>query len=168
MDISNPNENSFIMFQDDQNWKKYSKQTRFRLARQSLDHIELNDDILSDVFYSKENFALINKQLILTVYKRSNKQYLVGPQRIDDLTLAMRWVWNEYARHLAYDITEQIRELNGIVVKVLLPDIITNVEQKIGYLKDISNPRVPLALPQNVNISNKTLRSMTDVLFGNK
>jgi hypothetical protein len=166
MDISNPNENSFLMFQSDQNWNKHTKQTRHRLLRQSKEHIEQNDDLLSDSFFSKDNFDIINKQLILSVYKKSNRQYLCGPQRNDDMTLAMRWVWNEYSRHLPYNITEQIRELNKIVVKIIMPDIITGIEQRVDYLKDIENPLDPIPLPQNVNISNKTLRPMTDVLHG--
>jgi len=163
MNISNPNENAFLLFKNEKNWKKFSNQMRQKLAREPLTYVDNDNDILSDVFFSKENYDLINKELILNVYKKSRKRYLIGPQRIDDMTVVMRWVWNEYSRHLPYDIPQQIKELNSIVVKTILPDIITEFEQRIGYLKDIENPLDPIPLPKNTSISNKTLRSTSNV-----
>lgn len=166
MDTNRPAENSFLLFQNDDNWKTFSKHIRRRLVRESTAHIDDENDILSEAFFSKDNYDLINKQLIMAVYRKSNKKYLIGVQRYDDMTLVMRWVWNEYGKHLPYDITQQIRELNNIVIKTLLPDIITAFEQRIGYLRDIENPIDPIALPKNANISDKTLRSTSDVFHG--
>ncbi len=145
---------NFLLFQNDENWNNYSSQIRNKLLKEPID----SDNLLSNVFFSKENFDLINKQIIITVFKKSNKEYLVGNQRYDHLTLVMRFVLNEYGRHLPYDIDKQIKELNTLVVDNVVPDIITNVEQRINYLDEISKPITPIALPVNVNYNNKTLK----------
>ncbi len=112
---------------------------------------------LEENFFSDENIDLINKQLILTVYNKSNKQYKIAPQKKESLIIVMRYVFLEHARHLPYDIVRQIQELNCRVVGEILPSVITNVEQTIGYLDEISNPRKLLPLPINVNHNNKNL-----------
>jgi hypothetical protein len=61
----------------------------------------------------------------------------------------MRYVFIEYAKNLPYDLKKQITELNCIMVGIMLPDIITNFEQKIGYLKYIENRAPLLDLPKS-------------------
>ena len=76
----------------------------------------------------------------------------------------MRYVFIEYARHLPYNISNQIIELNNKVVNEILPNILTNINQKLNYLNEISAPRELIPLPTNVTKS-KTLKSITKTLF---
>ena len=79
----------------------------------------------------------------------------------------MRYVFLEFAKHLPYDIMGQIKDLNCMVVSEILPNIITNVNQRIDYLKEIENPRKILELPKNVSSkNNRTLASTSSILFG--
>ena len=50
-------------------------------------------------------------------------------------------------------------------IKNILPsaNIITNLEQHIGYLKDIEKIREPLPLPQNTKNANRMLRTLPSV-----
>ena len=112
---------------------------------------------LEDNFFSDENIELINKQLILTVYNKSNQKYKISLQKKESLIIVMRYVFLEHARHLPYDIVRQIQELNCRVVGEILPSVMTNVEQTIDYLDEISNPRKLLPLPINVHHNNKNL-----------
>jgi len=115
-------------------------------------------------FFSDENMDIINKQLILTVYKKSNKLYKINKQPSESLLIVMRYVFLEYARHLPYNITQQIRELNNVVIDEILPNIFTNITQKIEYLKTINGERQILELPVNVNHS-KILPSISNIFF---
>lgn len=119
-------------------------------------------------FFSDENIDIINKQLILTVYKKSNKLYKINKQPSESLLIVMRYVFLEYARHLPYNITQQIRELNNTVIDEILPNVFTNISQKIEYLntinRNINGNRKLLDLPINVNNS-KTLPSISNIFF---
>jgi len=102
---------------------------------------------LENTFFSNENLDLINKQLIISVFKHTNGQYKIAPQSNQSLVIILRYVFIEYARHLPYNIQEQIRELNNKVVCEILPDIITQITQRTEYLKTINEPRQILSLP---------------------
>ena len=73
----------------------------------------------------------------------------------------MRYTFIEYARHLPYDIIDQIRELNCIVVGQILPNIITQITQRTEYLRIISTPREIIPLPISESTFNKQLKSVT-------
>jgi hypothetical protein len=106
---------------------------------------------LENTFFSDENIALINKQLILTVFKKTKGQYKISNQTTESLTIVMRYVFLEHAKHLPYNILEQIRELNFRVVTEIVPIIITQITQRTEYLKTISEPRGVLPLPINAH-----------------
>jgi len=92
---------------------------------------------LEDIFFSDENIELINKQIVLTLWKKTNNQYKISFQDKNKIIIVMRYVFIENAKHLPYNIKEQIKELNCNVVGEIIPFLITNFEQKLGYLRDI-------------------------------
>jgi len=100
--------------------------------------IRLNEDNitkLSTNFFSDENIDLINKQLLLKVYKESNKTYKIPFQSKNNMLIVMRYVWIQYSKNLDFKIKEQIKELNCIVIGEIYPAVITNIEQYIKYLE---------------------------------
>ncbi len=133
-----------------------SKDMRKQLIKNIVKTTECNFSTVETVFFSDENIDIINKQLILSVWKKSNKQYKIGFQEKNKLIIVMRYVYIEYSKNLPYNIDKQINDLNCIVVGAIVPDIITNFEQKLGYLKDIEKRGDLVPLPQNTN-RNKTL-----------
>jgi hypothetical protein len=135
--------------------KNLMKQSEYYVDRDELSYLE-------KTFFSDENIDLINKQLILSVWKKTNKQYRIGYQDKNKLIVVMRYVLLEYGKYLPFDITGQVKELNCIVIGSIMPDIITNIEQKMGYLRDIEKRQPLLDLPISSS-SNKTLKSMSDI-----
>jgi hypothetical protein len=125
---------------------------------------ECNTPQLSDVFFSDENMDLINKQLIYSVWKHTNGEYKIAKQSKDNLMIVMRYFFIEYARHLPYDIKGQISELNCLVVSNILPNVISNAEQYIGYLRDIGPRQEPVPLPVSTSNRNRDLPSITTIL----
>jgi hypothetical protein len=121
-----------------------------------MDNVNMN--LLKSVFFSDENIELINKQLILNVWKRTKGQYKIGYQDTNKIVIVMQYVYIEYCKNLPFDIKGQIKKLNCMVVNETVPDIITNLEQKIGYLQDIEHRKPLLDLPVNTT-NNNTLPS---------
>jgi hypothetical protein len=120
---------------------------------------------LEETFFSDENISLINKQLIISIYKKSRGQIKISDQSKESLIIVMRYIFLEYARHLPYDIAGQIRELNCQVVGEVLPKIITESTQRIAYLEEINNPRKIVPLPVNVHKGHREVQSVTSI-FG--
>jgi hypothetical protein len=142
---------------------KKSNELRKDLIKNQVRVSEYDISPLEDAFFSDENIDLINKQLILGVYKKTNKQVKIPNQSKEKLIIIMRYIYLEYAKHLPYNITDQIRDLNCQVVGQILPDIITNVNQYINYLEEIKYPRQLIPLPNNVNRYNKQLPPLTSI-----
>ena len=117
-----------------------------------------NMNLLKSVFFSSENVELINKQLILNVWKRTKGLYKIGFQDTNKIIIVMQYIYIEYCKNLPFDIKGQIKKLNCMVVNDIIPDIITNLEQKIGYLQDIEQRKPLLDLPISTT-NNKTLPS---------
>lgn len=119
---------------------------------------------LEKAFFSSENVEIINKKLILTVYKKTNKEFLICPQKEENLIIVMRYVWIEYSRNLPFNIKDQINELNCRVVAEVLPTVVSNANQKIGYIRDISTQPIGPPLPINTKNIQRTLPSISNIL----
>lgn len=122
-----------------------------------------NESLLGRIFFSEENIDILQKQIILTVFKKSNvKIPIQSPER---LLIVMRYVFNVNAKHLPTDYKEQIRELNDILVDTVVPDIITNVELNEEYMKKVNGERVILERP--IHINNKKVTRSYDSFIEN-
>ena len=150
----------FVFFQNSEKSKEYSTMLKKHVLNESAPHANL----LSDVFFSKDNLNMINKGIILTVFKVTKGQYYIGNQSNKHLTIAMRAIYHEHARNLPYNIKGQITELNKHVIKSVVPGIITNLQQYIGYVRDASSIPDPLDRPLNVNNLDRTLPSVSNIL----
>lgn len=133
------------------NDNKQANKLRHEIIKNQVRINECEQGDLENTFFSDENIGLINKQLILTVFKKTKGQYKISNQTTESLTIVMRYVFLEHAKHLPYNILEQIRELNFRVVTEIVPIIITQITQRTEYLKTISEPRDVLPLPINAH-----------------
>lgn len=143
---------------------KKGKALRNQLIKNELKMSQEEIGALESTFFSPENIDLINKQLILSVYRKTNKKFVICPQKDEDLIIVMRYVFIEYSRNLPYNIDGQIKDLNCTVVGEILPTIISNVDQKVGYLRDISTQPIGPPLPINTKSIERTLPSMDSII----
>lgn len=143
---------------------KKGQALRNQLIKNTLKTSECEINQLEKTFFSKENIDLINKQIIMTVYNKTNNKYLVCPQDENSLIVVMRYIFIEHARHLPYDVKGQIKELNCRVSNEVVPLIITNADQKIGYLRDITTQPVGPPLPVNTKNLERTLPSISNII----
>jgi hypothetical protein len=135
--------------------------SRNELIKNQIRINECEQGDLENTFFSDENISLINKKIILTIYKKTNKQIRIKEQTKESLIVVMRYIFLEYAKHLPYDIAGQIRELDCYVVGEIVPKILTEATQRINYLNEINNPRKLIPLPVNVNKGHRNVQSVT-------
>ena len=154
---TNIEDNSFLLLSAHRN--KYFEEFSKKLNK---DNKNYQGFILEDLFFSESNIEIVQKQLILSIYKNTNRKYLIPFQNYKSILTVMKFIFNDQAKHLPYDITEQIKELNLKVVQELTPMIIKNIDSKLKYLDDINSPPPVNDLPLNVNSAgNKTLPSIS-------
>ena len=144
---------------------KKSNALRNELIKNQVRISECMQGQLEDTFFSDDNIKRINNQLIKAVYENTNGEYKISAQSKQSLIIVMRYVFIENARHLPYDVEGQIKELNCNVVGEILPNVITNITQRVAYLNEIQNPRGLVPLPKSTNIRGKDLPSVSTILF---
>jgi len=114
---------------------------------------------LSDAFFSRSNFDLLQSTIQAEVYKASGaKKYRIDRQDTDELKTVARGLYLQYAKNSPYDIQGQVKELNEMVVKWCYPRILSEVEAYFHYLNDIST--LPVPLPQPIHLSSAGTKSL--------
>lgn len=122
------------------------------------------ESLLSKVFFHPKNVDLIQKQLIMDVFKRTNAEYLIEKQNEEDLQVVMRSIFIQHAIHWPDNIQAQIRELNNLVVDELYPGVLSEIKAYFGYLERAFGPMQVMDRPENVsNAGLKTLPSVTRI-----
>jgi len=106
-----------------------------------------NETQLSKAYFSKENIQIIQNGIRAGVYKKSNKQYTVGPQDCDTLKIIMRSVFLQHAANQPNNIPSQIEELNKIVLDYCIFNVYGEAQSYMKYLHDVSTLAVPMATP---------------------
>jgi hypothetical protein len=106
-----------------------------------------NETILSTVYFSSENIQVIQNGIRAGVYKRSNGQYLIGPQDCDTLKVIMRSIFLQYSANKPGNIKEQVAELNKLVLNFCIQQVYSEAQGYINYINDVSTLVIPLSNP---------------------
>jgi len=159
VDIKNPDTNNLFALYD----KIPANQcATFRNATEGL----WDETQLSKLFFSQENINILQNGIRAGVYHKSNGQYLIGPQDCDSLKIVMRSVYLQYAANQPNNITQQIEELNKIVLNYCVQQVYGEAQGYLKYIDDASTLVVPIAHPVMSNNTDRTLELKT--WFGNK
>lgn len=135
----------------------------YNMSQDSLRGIQ-QESILSKVFFHPKNVDLIQKQIIIEVFRRTNGSYLIEKQDEADLQIVMRSIFLQHAKHIPNNIKEQICELNNLVVNEVIPGIISEIKAYFGYLESVFGSRQIMERPENVsNTGLKYLPSVTRI-----
>ncbi len=116
---------------------------------------------LNHTFFSKANLDIIQNQIRYGVYVNTNKKHIIDRQSDVELEIIMRSIYLQHSPNLPNKIKEQIEYLNGLVVNWCVGTIIPELEQYVGYLKEIEYMPMPIDLP--LNLSSKGSRSLRSV-----
>jgi len=145
---------------------KKSRELRKKIMIRNVNHEnDVSEEYISQHFFSDENIEIINKMLVMNVFNKSKNTIKIPFQPKQDIFIVMQWVYVHYARHLPFKIKEQILELNQKVVTQLAPELMTQAQQHIDYLRDISKPMEPLPPPISAS-RDRTLPSISSIFHG--
>jgi len=117
------------------------------------------------VFFSEKNVKRVQKLIKDEIKIRTNGKIILDEDQDDnDLIVSMRAAYMMYGRFLKTKIVHQVKELNQRVIGNIVPDMLTEIKQYYGYLKDVNEPIKPIARPMNVsNAGRKTLPALSTV-----
>ena len=125
----------------------------FRNATEGL----WNETPLSQAFFSQNNIQIIQNAIRAGVYKRSNGQYVIGPQDCDSLKIIMRSVFLQYSANQPLNITQQIEELNSMVCNYCIQQIYSEAQGYMKYIDDASTLVIPIAHPVQASSNDRQL-----------
>jgi hypothetical protein len=147
---TNNNFNGRVFFDIAENAPTYELYSNSNKEHKKVDNTlnyTLEDTGLSRLYFSKENLDSIQNDIRETVYTLTAndkdpildnvKPVAIGRQNDLQLQIIMRSIFLQYAKHNNDNIAGQIRELNDLVIREAVPDIITNLKQYLGYSADI-------------------------------
>ena len=122
---------------------------------------------LSDSFFCPQNVKNLQNQIRYNVWKESNHIYTVDDQDPIELSIVMRSLFLQYSKNRKIKIAEQIKELNSVVIDDVTPNIISNIQQYLVYLRDKQKPYRTIERPTNVSSAGlKSLRMDKVLGFG--
>jgi hypothetical protein len=102
---------------------------------------------LNTAYFSPANVQIVQNKIRREVYDRSNGEFLIDPQSVDELMIVMRAMYLQYGKNIPDHIPEQIAELNQIVADWCVPKILAEASMHKTYLRDIQHLPVPLSHP---------------------
>jgi hypothetical protein len=158
---SNKQQNGNINFSMESR-EEYTPYNTSNLANTVLRGI-IEDNELSRLFFSEENMNRIQKKLKVVVYERSQGKFkLEEDQDQSDLVVVMRYIYLDFCKNLPTQLIRQVKLLNDKTVEYIVPDLLTNIKQYYGYIRDISQPITPIMRPMGTtNAGRRALPSYT-------
>ena len=124
--------------------KKNNKPTILSEDQSNSISRNLEHSSLSRKFFSTDNINKIHKKIIIGVYDKSNKKYLISKQDEKELLIIMRSYYLQYGKNLTTDIQGQVNTLNKMVIDWSIDEIIKNIDQYIIYKQTASILPMPL------------------------
>ena len=116
---------------------------------------------LNHLFFSKKNMDIIQNMIRYNVFIKSESKYVIDRQSDIELEIVMRGIYLQYSPNLQTNIKEQLEYLDKLVTDYAVAQIIPEVQQYFGYMKEIEYMPEPIDLP--VNLSSKGTRSLRSV-----
>ena len=123
------------------------------------------DSVLSQIYFSKSNMNILQDMLRFYVFKNSNGKHVIGNQSEIDLEIIMRSMYLQHSLNLDCKIKDQIKKLNDMVIGWVGPKVLNEVDQYLGYIKNVEHMPMPMERPKNLSITGtKTLKSVTTTI----
>jgi hypothetical protein len=153
--------NGRVILNDGQHYVPYETYTG-----SSQPEINFNDTMkglpqqtkVSILYFSKENVDLIQQEIIKNVYQQIGE--VISRQSDLNLQIIMKSYYLQYGKNLSCQVKEQVNELNQMVIKECTRIIIPNIQQTIGYRRDLT--KMPTTLDRPINLSQSGTKMLYD------
>lgn len=139
------------------------------------------ETLLTSMYFSKKNIENIQNIVKYKVYKQTNQ--IIDNQNTAELLIIMRSIYLEYSAHppiinnkmdnetkkkILPMYTSEVIRLNQLVIDYVVPNVLSQLQQYIAYLRDASTQ--PYQQNQPTSSDNvkgqRQYRSITQVLLG--
>ena len=106
-----------------------------------------DNTLLSSLFFSKENIQIIQNGIRAGIFHKSKGQYTIPPQDCDSLKIIMRSTFLQHASNQQTNVTEQVEQLNKMVLNYCIQQVYGEAQGYIKYISDVSTLAIPIAHP---------------------
>ena len=105
-------------------------------------HVQANET--NKLYFTDTNINYIQSKLIQYTKQQTGQQ--ISKQNCNDVLQAMQYFYANYPQLTINDITarQNVEQLNDLVIRDLLSQIVSNVKQYLSYIKDINSSRTLL------------------------
>jgi hypothetical protein len=107
---------------------------------------------LSNLFFSRLNISAVQQGIRYSVYKDSKGNFTIDNQSEKELLMIMRSVYLTNSTELPFDIVNQVRDLNKLILDYCVPKIIQELNMNNTYKHDITHMPNPMSRSTNVSI----------------
>lgn len=133
--LDNFNFNMYKMY--DENAVKSS------FSQEAVKHVHTNNE-LSNIFFSDQNIDVLQDAIRYLVHEKTCGKFTISRQSDTELKLIMRAMYLQEGRHRQYDVLEEVKALNVLVLNYAVPRITQEIQMYMQYKKDISALPVPM------------------------
>ena len=142
--------------------KLFALYDKIRPSQQCVSYRNATDGLWENTALSNAYFSVLNIQILQNgiragVFHQSKGKYIIGPQDCDVLKTVMRSVFLQNAANQPTNITEQIQDLNKIVLTYCIQQVYGEAQGYLKYIDDVSTLVVPIAHPVMANTTDKVL-----------
>lgn len=100
---------------------------------------------LGNAFFSPQNMNFIQNDIRRSI--KSETGLSIDRQNDDDLATIMRFIYITNSFNPGADVSAQVQMMNKRTADKALDQVRSGLAERIGYLRDISEPIYPNALP---------------------
>jgi hypothetical protein len=149
--INTPN-----VFENTKMFEKINIRNKSVDLRDNISSGGIENNQISNQFFSKENVELLQNELKQGVYELSKGKYIIPNQNIDQLTVIMRSTYYQYCT-FSKDISKEISFLNKIVLDYAVQNVYNSAVSYELYLRDVSTIATPIEKPLPIDRNFKQL-----------
>ena len=117
--------------------------------RLHLNSLKQTETPLNKLFFSEFNIQIVQKAIRQAFKNKTGIS--IDYQNAGDLYAIMRVVFINNAGNHYEKVNEQVRSMNSVVIKTVIPQIQSGVAQYMGYIRDIDTLEVPPDPPANTS-----------------
>ena len=140
-----------------------SKSDNYSNIKNSILRSVIVNTPLSDAFFSDKNITKIQNNIRYSIFKQLN--FKISNQSIHELLIIMRSVFLQNSKNLPNNIPKQISVLNNLVIKSIMPNLVSSVKQFDSYISDINTLPVPMEHPENIASAGKRTIDVTKIFY---
>lgn len=144
---------------NDKYFQKLGQDNKIAIDTNEIQNCNINENsnlilLMKEAFYLKENINYLQNKIIENVYIKSDKKYILKPQKYELMIQLMNNFWNGYCRYLPYDFDKQIEELNNKIIDFASDKLLKETNIYLNYIRD-SNVNNNILIPPPENVSSK-------------